>query len=251
MTDADIRALLGLFRLGQPAEDRGDIFYVDVLTGLRDLIPCKQIGFQLMNVDEQLVRLLFVTDEGVQRFESEGGDDGFTSLWWHEFWEVGGFAGPLASGDHTSLLQQSELCRPRSWADTPLGSAYAERGITENVLVPMRPLGGIDRRVGLFRNEDMPHFSEREKAMLALARPHLAELHERRDRELRGVPRLTPRQWEVVRQVATGAGNTQIARSLGLSEGTVGKHLENVFIRLGVQCRTEAVAAVLPFLDTA
>jgi len=94
-------------------------------------------------------------------------------------------------------------------------------------------------------------FSEREKAMLALARPHVAELHARRDRELRGEPNLTPRQWEVLRQVATGASNTQIARALGLSEATVRKHLENVFLRLNVQSRTEAVARVLAFLDAA
>ena len=87
--------------------------------------------------------------------------------------------------------------------------------------------------------------------MLAPARPHVAELHTRRDRELRGEPNLTPRQWEVLRQVATGASNTQIARTLRLSEATVRKHLENVFLRLGVQSRTEALARVQAFLDAA
>ena len=103
----------------------------------------------------------------------------------------------------------------------------------------------------LFRFEGRPDFSEREKAMLALARPHMAELHTRRDRELRGVPNLTPRQWEVLRLVAKGAGNRQIARTLGISDATVRRHLENAFFRLGVQCRTEAVARVRAFLDAA
>jgi len=87
--------------------------------------------------------------------------------------------------------------------------------------------------------------------MLALARPRIAELHTRRDRELRGEPHLTPRQWEVLRQVAKGAGNTQIARTLGLSDATVRKHLENIFLRLRVQSRTEALARVRAFLDVA
>ena len=77
--------------------------------------------------------------------------------------------------------------------------------------------------------------------MLALARPHLAELHNRRDRELRNEPSLTPRQWEVLRQVATGASNTQIARTLGLSDATVRKHLENTYRKLGVTNRRAAV----------
>lgn len=54
---------------------------------------------------------------------------------------------------------------------------------------------------------------------------------------------------EIVRQVATGATNTQIARTLVLSEGTVRKHLENIFLRLAVLSRTEAVARAQPFLD--
>ena len=85
----------------------------------------------------------------------------------------------------------------------------------------------------LFRGEG-PDFTERELTMLRLVRPHLAELHARRDRELRGEPNLTPRQWEILRQVATGASNTQIARTLGLSEATVRKHLENIFLRIHV-----------------
>ena len=124
-------------------------------------------------------------------------------------------------------------------------------GLKDEVLVPMMPLGGTDRRLLLWRTRDEPDFSEREKSMLALVRPHLAELHTRRDRELRGEPNLTPRQWEVLRRVATGASNMQIARTLGLSEATVRKHLENAFLRLNVQSRTEAVARVHAFLDAA
>jgi DNA-binding CsgD family transcriptional regulator len=250
MTDADVRALLGVLGPHQSAAPQ-DIFYADVLTGLRELIPCQQMGFQLMDVAGRCSHLLFVTDEGVQRAEGAGPDTEFHRLWWQEYWERGGFAGPVATGDYTTLLHQRDLCWPRSWAETPLGSAYAAMGITDHLLVPMSPLGGIDRRLGLFRSEDMPFFSERDKAMLALARPHLAELHACRDRELRGVPHLTARQWDVLREVARGASNTQIAHTLGVSGATVGKHLENAYERLGVQSRTEAVAAVRAFLDVA
>lgn len=250
MTDADVRALLGVFDRCQPTAC-DDIFYADVLTGLRELIPCDDITFQLMEVAEQRVRLLFVTDAGVQREESVGAHDEYTQLFWQEFWEEDGCAGPLTTGDYATLLHQADLWSPRAWANTALGSAYAAMGMRDEILVPMTPLGGTDRRLLLFRGIDSPDFTEREKAMLALARPHIAELHTRRDRELRGEPNLTPRQWEVLRQVATGASNTQIARTLGLSDATVRKHLENVFLRLGVQSRTEALARVHAFLDAA
>ncbi len=250
MTDTDVRALLGVFERCEPAAE-DDIFYADVLTGLRALIPCDDITFQLMDVSEQRMRLLFVTDEGVQREESDSTTDEFSQMFWQEFWEEDGCAGPLETGDYTTLLHHAELTRTRAYANSPLGSTFAAMGVKDEILVPMSPLGGTDRRLLLFRDEGSPDFSEREKAMLALARPHIAELHTRRDRELRGEPHLTARQWEVLRRVATGAGNTQIARDLGLSEATVRKHLENVFLRLDVQSRTEAVSRVLPFFDVA
>jgi DNA-binding CsgD family transcriptional regulator len=250
MTDSDVHDLLGVFECGEPA-GADDIFYADVLVGLRELIPCEDISFQLMDVAEQRVRLLCVTDDGVHREESVGAADEFLQMFWQEFWEEDGCAGPLLTGDYSTLLHQAERWGTRAYANTPLGSQFAAAGVRDEVLVPMTPLGGTDRRLLLFRDPGSPDFSEREKAMLSLARPHLAELHARRDRELRGEPNLTPRQWEVLHRVAAGASNTQIAKALGLSEATVRKHLENVFLRLGVQSRTEAVARVLAFMDVA
>jgi DNA-binding NarL/FixJ family response regulator len=40
--------------------------------------------------------------------------------------------------------------------------------------------------------------------------------------------------------VAAGHTNTQIARRIGLSEGTVRTHLENIYERLQVSSRTAA-----------
>jgi len=250
LTDTDIRNLLDVLERCEPAAP-DDIFYADVLAGIRELIPCDDITFQLMDVADQRVSLLYVTDEGVHREQSQGAQDEFVQIFWQQFWEEDGCAGPLLTGDYSTLLHHAERWSSRAYANTPLGSQFATWGLKDEVLVPMTPLGGTDRRLLLFRQTGSPEFSEREKAMLALARPHVAELHTRRDRELRGEPHLTPRQWEVLRRVATGAGNVQIARDLGLSEATVRKHLENVFVRLGVQSRTEAVARVHAFMDVA
>jgi len=59
-------------------------------------------------------------------------------------------------------------------------------------------------------------------------------------------PQLTHRQWELLRLVAAGHTNAQIARRLDLSEGTVRRHLENIYGRLQVSSRTAAVTPRLP-----
>lgn len=52
---------------------------------------------------------------------------------------------------------------------------------------------------------------------------------------------LSPRELEVVRLLASGRSNKDIAVSLGISLRTVEGHLGNVFAKLGVTSRTEAV----------
>ena len=53
---------------------------------------------------------------------------------------------------------------------------------------------------------------------------------------------LTDREVEVLRLVATGRSNTQIAADLVLSEKTVARHLSNIFGKLEVGSRTAAAA---------
>jgi DNA-binding NarL/FixJ family response regulator len=59
-------------------------------------------------------------------------------------------------------------------------------------------------------------------------------------RVLRPAQELSSREEEVLRLVAAGLANKQIARKLGISERTVKAHLTNVFQRLGVTDRTQA-----------
>jgi len=58
-------------------------------------------------------------------------------------------------------------------------------------------------------------------------------------RGARGV-NLSPRQKQVADLLATGMSNKQIARKIGLAEGTVKFHVMRIFERVGARNRTEA-----------
>jgi DNA-binding CsgD family transcriptional regulator len=57
--------------------------------------------------------------------------------------------------------------------------------------------------------------------------------------------RLTPRQSEILGHVARGETNDEIALALAIAPATVGKHLEQLYARLGVSTRTAAAAVLL------
>jgi DNA-binding NarL/FixJ family response regulator len=65
-----------------------------------------------------------------------------------------------------------------------------------------------------------------------LARPERAPAH---------VPRLTERELEVLRHVALGSNNREIARTLFISENTVKNHIRNILEKLQLHSRMEAV----------
>lgn len=53
---------------------------------------------------------------------------------------------------------------------------------------------------------------------------------------------LTKREVEVLARIAAGASNRVVAKQLFISEKTVGRHLANIYVKLGVSSRTAAAA---------
>lgn len=56
---------------------------------------------------------------------------------------------------------------------------------------------------------------------------------------------LSARETEVLRELARGRSNQEMARALGLQIGTVKKHLESIYLKLGASSRTEAMRLAL------
>jgi DNA-binding NarL/FixJ family response regulator len=61
------------------------------------------------------------------------------------------------------------------------------------------------------------------------------------ERRLVPAPRLTDRELEVLKLVATGMNNRDIAKELFISENTVKNHVRNILEKLQLHSRMEAV----------
>lgn len=136
---------------------------------------------------------------------------------------------------------------------TGLYSEYYRRiGIEHAVALPVH----VDQAtlVSFVLNRRGRDFSDRERDLLDLVGGSLSRLY-RKARALeavrsalpgmalkpRGQPALTPREIEVLRWLAAGKTDREIAALLGCSYRTVQKHLEHLYVKLGVETRTAAV----------
>jgi DNA-binding NarL/FixJ family response regulator len=109
------------------------------------------------------------------------------------------------------------------------------------VRVKHAPRRGID----LSCTRSQADFSDGERDLLDSLRPYLVRSLQRLDLEpigetLRVEFGVSRREAEVLALVARGKTNAQIAATLFLSAGTVRKHLEHIYAKLGVTTRTQA-----------
>jgi DNA-binding CsgD family transcriptional regulator len=176
---------------------------------------------------------------------------GNPETFWGNYWDCASCSYADRSGDLRTVTTISDFYSARQWHSTAhyaenVGPAGLEHKL--QVCLPAGPgLGGHGRSVQLaFWRERGPDFSARDRALLALLRPHLYQAYLDAERRRTGPPRLTRRQWELLRLVADGYTNSQIGTRLGVSEGTVRKHLENIYARLQVSSRTAAVTRAFP-----
>lgn len=126
---------------------------------------------------------------------------------------------------------------------------YRRIGIDHVVAVPI--MSNPRLVMSFVLNRAGRDFADRERDLLNRMQPVLANLYRvtsmtarlTREQESPSV-RLTPREREILQWVGAGKSDAQIAEILGLSARTVQKHLENAYVKLGVENRTAAAMIV-------
>ena len=188
-------------------------------------------------------------------FTDTPGYEDLERLHWEHYSDCQPCSHPDRTGDLRSVLKIADFYSARQWHSTGMYTDfYRPQGIEHELQLclperPPRTTGpGRTVRMYFFRGPG-PDFSERDRALLTLLRPHLQQAYLDAERRRHPAPRLTTRQNDLLRLLAAGHANTQIARRLGISEGTVRTHLENIYDRLHVSSRTAAVTRAFPHLE--
>lgn len=238
-----LREILDLTRTDHAETPQERTF--QVLAHLESLAGCDEISLQEVDSVRQ-VRLYCQAYGDGERWveapeervtERQDPDHAlFWRCWWTSICSLPERRGRAVVVSDRSVLSQREM---RSSA------LYVEYLTHVDEILVGYPRGPGQSTRLLLRRQQGSAFGPRELAIMEMLMPHLEGL------VLSTVPaarsltdRLTGRQVEILRHVALGLTNRQIGRALGISEGTVRKHLENAFERMGVLSRTGAVAAL-------
>jgi DNA-binding CsgD family transcriptional regulator len=165
-----------------------------------------------------------------------------------EFWrdfQSSTHLAPWIPDEFTSVTKPTDFMSEREWRNLPLYVEHFREGPKTSHELMMCLPDGKNRQVRiLFWRHSGRDFSERERFELQLLMPHVEAAYRRGER-LRSNLQLTARQHQLLQLVAEGYTNMQIGRRMDLAEGTVRTHLDNIYSRLGVRSRTEAVTRVL------
>lgn len=140
------------------------------------------------------------------------------------------------------------------FVETALYNDYYRRvSLTHALALPLRMDG--HEMASFVLNRQGRDFDPRELALLDVMRRPLQRLFEIADARQPRTPtlegptlarfQLTPREGEVLQWVAAGKTDADVALQLGCSPRTVHKHLQRVYVKLGVETRTAAVMRAL------
>ena len=244
-SERDLRTLAGIVsdhRADLPAEGLPPSLLVDLMGQIR----CDAVTFFGMDSGRRAYRF------GQDIPPSDPAEYDADPAHWEDYWDCKPCSYPDRTHDLRSILTIADFYSARQWHATGVYcNNYRLWGVEHELQLCLpeapgqTPGPGRTVRLVLYRGPG-PDFSERDRALLTLLRPHLHQAYLDAERRRHPVPQLTPRHWDLLKLVAAGHTNAQIARRLGITEGTVGTHLENIYTRLNVSSRTAAVTRAFP-----
>jgi len=243
-SDRDLRALAAVVSEDRPDLPDGEGVPPSLLADVMGQIRCDVLSLDGFDPGRQMCWF----SQEIPSFSDTPGYEAMDQVFWENYRD---FPVCRYTVRTASVVKITDFYSARQWHSTAMYADLDRRQGFEHTLTvclpTALPLTARPSRyvgVGLIRGPG-PDFSERDRAVLTLLAPHLAQAYREAERRRHPVPRLTPRQDDLLRLVAAGHTNAQIARRLGICEATVRTHLEHIYTRLGVSSRTAAVIRAL------
>ncbi len=200
VSDHDVRTMLRIAET--PFEDDGgEALPWELLRSLTDLIHCDQLWVS----GQDTPRWSSFADQELPGSDLGAAEDGLSEAFRTHYW-ASTCSYPDRSGDIASVTMISDFCSDRQFHDTPMYRDYDRHLGVEHEIMLCLPAGGAGRTLRLlFIRGSGPDFTERDRSLLTLIRPHLHAAHLTTTRQHAGCAALTGRQQEILHLVAADA----------------------------------------------
>ena len=229
----DLDALRGVLALNM--DDPGPMVPWELMECLRDLFHSDLL--QLARTQPALEAFVLEQALGETQVVEIGGAP--APHYWKLYRSADACSYADRTGDIAPVTKLSDFVSDRQWRASQMHIEYC-LGRARSLMAYLPDEPGHRTRLYLWRGPGRD-FDERDRLLLTLLRPHLIAAFRAAERRRQAPAALTTRQLELLQYVAQGYTNTQIARRMQLSEGTVRTHLNHIYERLGVTSRTAAV----------
>ena len=163
------------------------------------------------------------------------------------------------------LYRLGDIAPDRFYQSEYYRSYYIQTGLAEEICYIVYLPNGVAVAISLMRAGDSSRFSAKEFKLLNSVAPIIDSLAQRHWQEVHNIfeadasdlesggnhtiieetvsalfsPRITPRETQVVAQVLEGHSSDAIAKTLGISVGTVRIHRRNVYAKLQISSQQE------------
>lgn len=217
-------------------DDRGAHLPQALLDGLNELVRGMCVCFNELDLLHRR-QISFQSSEPAPDDDQDEDDDAF----WRVYPQLRPchylYDGNLTRSDVVLL---SDFTPHRALINSALYHDYLlPGGERYEMFVPLPTTPGRTR-VLVFSRWDRD-YTDADRDLLTLLRPHLRDAHQAHQQRQAGTPTLTQRQWQVLHCLANGHSTDQVAAAMCVSPSTVRKHLENIYERLGVTNRAAAI----------
>jgi DNA-binding CsgD family transcriptional regulator len=235
----DLRALLSVVEEAEQDDPAGGLVSLGLLAGLARVIGCDDVSYCDLDVPGRRTHADLGLWPAVRAVPDPPED-----MFWRHYHSCAVCSYRDLSSDVSSVTMATDFYSAREWRSHPMYADYLRyTALPVEMMLSLPGPCGHSPRILFWRTSG--RFTERDRLLAALLRPHIITFCARWD-DGPGAGRLTSRQRQLMSLVATGLSNRQAARTLGVAEGTVRKHLENIYERLEVPNRAAAVARAFP-----
>jgi DNA-binding CsgD family transcriptional regulator len=235
---SDLEAVLDVVAAAHASEEPAP-FTRELLDGLADLTGCDYVTYNAFESDTGVNSEYIHCSAETNPHPEPTGDWPARQRTWHA--RGYGFSG------RPGVHRLSEFFTRRERKSPLVNGNYPLYGVNDEIWLLLERSPTRTASIGFSSFRDL---SDRQRHLAELLHPHLigayrgGRLRQRFEATVGAADSLTPREREVMRCVADGLSNAEIARVLVVELSTVRKHLEHVFDKLGVRSRTAAVAAL-------